>query len=842
MSKSSLYNKISNIQSLRNKVITPSNLKQNISVFGVTGNYTNGATAKTTDIAKGSTAYVNGSIVTGSLNIFNNDKSLYDASETFSFYPNNTSQNFEGTFSNNAYVHNQQNMNKTMRIGDLVIRNGAKVNLGYNTISSKLGITPMMIKKDVQVLDITGQYDASTEFSGIKMDPVKASTSSQPLVQSITEVSGLDMTEGTNLANYFSSLGNLTSVSNLSAPNVTSIANMFGWCSNLSSISDVNLYNDSQNRIIPAYHMFYQDSKLVNIPNTVKFPKEVDGYYMFMGCQNLSEINTPIKLRNSSAAFVSCSNLRYVDCTLNSVNFYSTNNTFKGCSNLSDISGVKVSSNVLYSTDLFNGCTNLNLSTSTFSNLKIHNTTNMFSGCTQLNKPQLLNFINNQYYVNICSGMLKRTNIDSILTINDLSNNKYHTDSDTQYMYASCQNITEVSLDDFFEFFPRSYYMCGAFQNCQNITEVTHNKQFNLPNTNNFNTSNLFYNCTNLKTAGIRFDRSNGSLMFYNCCNLENVDLYNTKIIHYNFMFYNCYNLSTININDSTFLNSSSVSYNYDNMCDNCSNLKYNRPINIYTNYSLNYAFFNCSNITSDIDINMYGVNTYYSKMASAFYNIGSTNINISVAGSHPTVRPIDGIRNCLNLKNLSVNATTTYTNGAGVYYVSRIINCPNINNYRLNLLKNGSSAWINLAEYSTVNNIVVDLSNIGFTSYVSFRKAIIHSNINCVSICNLSSATYLDMQTIFFNSAVNQFIFDTPNNLPISDLSVQNCTLSDTVIDNILGIVDTHTLYNNGYSFKTNNILNISKMFSNCDVTQDKISNLPNYQNLINNGWQYAP
>lgn len=841
MSKSSLYNKISNIQSLRNKVITPSNLKQNISVFGVTGNYTNGATAKTTDIAEGSTAYVNGSMITGSLNIFDNDKSLYDASETFSFYPNNTSQNFTGTFNNQAYVHNQQNMNRTMRIGDLVIRNGAQVNLGYNTISSKLGITPMMIKKDVQVLDITGQYDASTEFSGIKMDPVKASTTAQPLIQSITEVSGLDMTEGTNLASYFAGLTNLVSVSNLSAPNVTNILDMFTRCYNLSSITEVNLYNDSQNNIIPAHWMFCEDGKLVDIPNTVKFPKEVDGYQMFGYCSNLSEINTPIKLRNSAGAFVGCSNLRYVDVTLNSVNYYSTNNTFTGCSNLSDISCIKVSSNALYSTELFNGCTNLNLSTSSLSNLKVINTNSMFSGCKQLTKPQLLNFINNQYYVNICEGMLSGTNLDSILTINDLPNNKYHTDSSASRMYSNCQNITKVSLDDFFEFFPRANRIYSAFENCRNLTEVTHNNQVNFSGTY-WSTDNLFFCCSNLKTANIRCNRLQATRLFADCKSLQSVNLYNTKITSYQYMFCNCYNLSTIDITESSFLNNPSVSYNYYEMCRNCHNLKYNRPINIYTNTVLNNSFCNCGNITSDIDINMYNVNTYYSIMRSAFYNIGSTNINISVASNTVSVRPVDGIIKCLNLKNLSVNATTTYTNGAGVYNVSPISNCPNISSYRLNILKNGSTANISLAQYSTANNINVDFNNIGFTSYVAFRDAIIYSNINCLNISNLSSANYLDMNTIFFNSTVNQFILDIPNNVPIAYLSAKNCALSDSVIDNILGIVGTHTLNNNGSAFKTNNILNMSKMFNNCNVTQERISNLPNYQNLINNGWQYAP
>ena len=47
--------------------LTAANIKQGTQIFGVTGSYTSDATAATSDIVSGQTAYVNGSKVTGNL-------------------------------------------------------------------------------------------------------------------------------------------------------------------------------------------------------------------------------------------------------------------------------------------------------------------------------------------------------------------------------------------------------------------------------------------------------------------------------------------------------------------------------------------------------------------------------------------------------------------------------------------------------------------------------------------------------------------------------------------------------------------------------------------------------
>ena len=303
MAKSSLYNKVLEIKNIKDTTITPYNLRSGINAYGITGNYTNGANILPNDVASGKVGYANGSTITGALRQFTNET----INVPVAYSVNYTSNLIAGKYNANSYITEN---NRSVRVGEAILRDNATVNMSFNQLSSMLNIQPMQIKKDVKVLDIVGQYDASTEFSGIKMDPVKPSASSTPLVYSITEISGLDMTEGTNLSAYFNGLKYLRSVSNINTPNVTNLVGMFRYCSSLSNISYLNFYNDSQSNVW-AFQMFQRCYNLKNVDNSIRFPKCIyNSYQMFEDCANLQVVNTPMRIiNNCDYMFNGCRNL-----------------------------------------------------------------------------------------------------------------------------------------------------------------------------------------------------------------------------------------------------------------------------------------------------------------------------------------------------------------------------------------------------------------------------------------------------------------------------------------------------------------------------------------------------
>lgn len=431
MAKSSLYNKISEIQNLRNKIITSSNLKNGVNVFGVNGNYTNDANAISYDIVEGKTAYSKGQKLIGTLQEFNNTT----INIPFKFTDDKPNSVIKGTYNNKYNVSTNQ---YEVPVCDRVIRDNSITGISYNQLSSLLNINPIDIKKDVKILDITGQYDASTEFQGIKMDPIKYSETSQPLVQSITEISGLDMTEGGNLSNYFNGLNMMRSVSNLKAPNVTSLAHMFNSCKNLSTISNLNFYNESSNKNVYCYNMFCQCYNITNVEeNNIKLPSNL--YYcnnMFYNCCNLKTVFLNSFIQGSSNyIFHNCFNLHIIkNVTFNN---YDLGCCFYNCYNLTSLINVKfnyTSSTNLYCNYMFYSCKNLNFENILFNNCKIGNSAGMFQGCTKLTYDQAINIINSSNLFTFSENMFRGTGITKIIT-NDSVNSKLYYYYNLPYIY-----------------------------------------------------------------------------------------------------------------------------------------------------------------------------------------------------------------------------------------------------------------------------------------------------------------------------------------------------------------------------------------------------------------------
>ena len=152
---SSLYNKISRIQQLKNTYITTTNLKQGTNVFGVNGSYTNDATASGNDMISGKTAYARGTKIVGSLTEYTNLTRNIPYGYISDDY---TNQCLRINYSNTTNTNTRPNYHTNC--GDAALRNGAYMEIPYSNLAKTIGLDALTLKKDTTVLGVTGQYDA----------------------------------------------------------------------------------------------------------------------------------------------------------------------------------------------------------------------------------------------------------------------------------------------------------------------------------------------------------------------------------------------------------------------------------------------------------------------------------------------------------------------------------------------------------------------------------------------------------------------------------------------------------------------------------------------------------
>ena len=798
MAKSSLYNKIKEIQDVKNTKITTTNIKSGINIFGINGNFTSNANMTSYDLASNKTGYVNGQKITGSLREYTNTSMSIPIDVTV----NNISQNITGSYNN---IYKIQEDDRTTLVGDGVIRNKSTFNITYNQISSLLNIQAIDIKKDKQILDIIGQYDASTEFQGIKMDPIKASDNSRSLVQSITEISGLDMTEGTNLSSFLRDLYNVTSITNLSAPNVTNLSRFVTSDNHLISFQNVNFYNDSRINGVNADSMFQLCSNLKIIDNSVKLPYNISqAGSMFSQCNNLISVTTPINSYNTPSMFYECLNLKTVPF-INTSNFTCM---FYNCQNLIDVSNI-----TFYNTYgnyncymLFSGCSNLNLDTV---NIKknIINANRMFESCKSITSDKLTNFLYNLNYFSIELSTFAGTGINSIINKSNfgsiIKSNGHYANS----LYANCKNITMINLDEIADLnlILHSY----TFSNCTNLKEVTIGDKLL-----NNNCESVFENCTNLINLSIGFNNSRGlSKLASNCTNLSHLNISSNSnfpsTIGMSYILENCTNLKTIDNFEILF--SQPIQYS-TNAFANCYNLTYNKPLNINITYQAGNMFSNCYKVTSNVNINFTGGYNYWAPaLTRAFENSGISSININYTVTENTIGAYNIVSNCSNLTYLSFNATASNNSASCELSENIISGIPNLKTVDIQF-----SGYINGYRFGMTNTIYncPNLTSI---------------NINC-NQTNNSKPFQLYLASIYNCPNLTSINLNIKSDQVMNSyFKIANCpNLTNNCIDNIFGV-----LYDHKNTFKRNTLSNIVNLFPNCNFTNERLSNIPNWSKM---------
>ena len=242
-----------------------------------------------------------------------------------------------------------------------------------NTVIPKLSIYAVLCSDNVLEFNTTG---TSTRGKSLKASGTSwvvtgtyTSASQRPWYNYATTITGVQVTEAISpesTAYWFYGCTNLASVGDLSKLDtsiVTNMANMFNGCSKLTSL-DIS------------------DLTTTNVTNMAG---------MFSGCSGLtslvvSTLNTA-KVTDMNAMFKNCSSL----LTLNISTFTTSAVTnmkemFSGCTKLTTINLSNISTaNVTNMASMFNNCSALtSLDVTGFNTAKVTNMTSMFYGCTAL--------------------------------------------------------------------------------------------------------------------------------------------------------------------------------------------------------------------------------------------------------------------------------------------------------------------------------------------------------------------------------------------------------------------------------------------------------------------------
>lgn len=532
---------------------------------------------------------------------------------------------------------------------------------------------------------------------------------------------------------------------------------------------------------------------------------------------------------------------------------------FSNCYNLIDVSNVKIDGNnsdgfSIYTRGMFKYCNKLNLSTFRPLNLfRYPSTSDMFRGCATINDSQLEDFIQNKVLsFTLGSGALAGTGISQPLNVKKFTKVSYNSNFGITSLYATCPNIVNVNLDDLAIMSTRNAQY--LFSSCNNLSSVSANDYISVPNING-----MFNNCTNLKEATIGIINSNVSELFRNCYNLKTVNILNNSIINnrhsLRYMFAECQNLETLNA--PNWLWSGRLDNGSYVMCNgvnglfyNCRSLKYNKPINMtIMNECMEYMFLNCYNITSDINLHyIANMDSAHNNAHMAFSGIGSSNITAELeARGSSGVYATYLASNCPNLKNISVTVNSNRAVLIATTY-NMVYNAQKLETVYLNIPANvTSSLFANVSVCGcTINNsVTLDLGNCQPVS-VNLAQTVTACNGEfdiTVTNIHIKPNCYINMWGVVSNCPSVQNINIDLSNVTsnIGPLVIYNCpNISDTSMDNIIGQIANHTVWENSTSYyNIDGNSYVEKIFANCNISGDRLNNLPNTAKLVAKGWK---
>lgn len=307
--------------------------------------------------------------------------------------------------------------------------NNVTINPVTNSIDEN--IKSENIKKDVSILGVTGNVEEinTTEISVNPISEEQVITPEAPY-NGFSKVT-VGAQSGIDPAEYFETTVTSSNRNNFGintlikkTPNITidqSVTNLQYLFQNAYYLKSLNLIIDD-NRELDCYYAFYNCENLTEVKGLEK-TKIINAQYMFYNCSNLvhiPDIDTS-GCRNFDYCFYNSTKLNSLPDTINTSEATSIKNMFAGCESLTNIPNMDTE--------------------------KVTNMTQSFYNCYKLISVPLLNASNVIYISTIFGGCNKLENLGGL---KDLGKAYSTTQSANYYAYtlnlSGCRNLTHDSL------------------------------------------------------------------------------------------------------------------------------------------------------------------------------------------------------------------------------------------------------------------------------------------------------------------------------------------------------------------------------------------------------------
>ena len=784
---------------------------------------TDDATAATTDIVSGKTAYVKGEKITGTVPVVSGMvEDIVPANEI-------------GKANNYIYGYAKPAGRTNMQTKMYRAASSINVMLPQKDVATVAGLTSDMLKKDVNILGVVGNYEGikTNDATAVASDIIKGKTAyvkGEKITGTVDSLSSLNMGAAKNA---YVPADDLTSlILNTTITERGILGQNVNYQVKANGAQVTNAIGLSPTILKKGINILGMEGTFDSNPEAYNSKFETAGKTEGLTPLNMlvavDKINTSAVI-NAANIFSMCTSLKSLpEMDLN--NATSMQNMCYGCQNLLTMPNIAIP-NVTNAHQAFVNCNNLSKINLTNTE-KLQVATYMFSGCSNISNLPNMSYgnISNKHWMFASTGLNGTVDL-SVFTSNNLN---------TSYIYSNgvfynCNNITKLS--NYNTSTNRALMVSSLASECKNLTTV---ENFNLINIRYMGT--MFSNCTNLKG--------------FNNCYFEFVPssaYYSENLGYASSAFANCYNL--INIPNGIFDNLRIRAGS--RMFENCYNLIFPDDLTIYcyNGYSANYEgmFFGCSQI-KNINLTFNQIYQPNAPIRSLFANC----INLQTANiiNARCINSMGGIfNNCSNLKSInfvncnfrdnvglgyafSDTAITSINNISGInysnplYIAGAFCNCHNlkdIGNGELNFYRANTANYLfaNCENITSISQNQVNLTNvvyctnmfegIGVTNFCDwdFPKANYCYGMftNCTNLKSFSNVTMpLLWQT--------QYMFKGCNNLEtFSNFNFYNAFNCMYMFEDCSNLKTVSNL-------NCQNIIYMNRMFANC-TNLKQISNI---------------
>ena len=378
--------------------------------------------------------------------------------------------------------------------------------------------------------------------------------------------------------------------------------------------------------------------------------------------------------------------------------------------------------------------------------------------------------------------------------------------SATQYGFAQCKNLTEVSGDNLVtnRTFEKTTSMAYMFSSCSNLTSL---------DVSGFDTSNvttmsyMFRDCSNLTSLDVsKFNTSNVTTMlwmFGNCSKLTSLDVSNfdtSNVTTMLDMFYNCRNLTSLDVSN---FNTSKVT-TMASMFGGCSKLASLDVSKFDTSKVTNMAgmFSSCKSLTN-LDVSNFDT----SKITNMSYMFGVcsnlTSLDVSGFDTSKVTNMSSMFSYCSKLTSLDVSGfdTSKVTNMSYMFGVCNNLTSLDVSGFDTSKVTNMSSMFSYCSKLTSLDVSKFNTSKVTDMSWM-FSNC---SNLTSLDVSGFNTSKVTDMSHMFSDCS-------KLTSLDLSKFNTSNVTTMASMFDDCRNLTSLDVS-----GFDTSNVTNMNGMFSSC-------------------------